>query len=224
MVKTQIVKIGDLIFDEDLYPRMKVGWLTAYQYAQAMKAGSVFPPILVGKYEGKLYVVDGWHRVEAKKILGEEFIQATIKEYTSEKDIFLDAIKANVAHGRPLSVQEKVRLINKLEEMNFTREQISEIVFVPADMVEKLRVRTIIGPNGKPIYLKSVVAKSVTDSTEASEVDMDKFSVRTVKDLLSQMIALLEAGIYPLEDEDVKELTVKLYTLLGERLKLVEVR
>jgi len=224
MVKTQIVKIGDLIFDKDLYPRMKVGWLTAYQYAQAMKAGSIFPPILVGKCEGKLYVVDGWHRVKAKEILGEEFIQATIKEYTSERDIFLDAIKANVAHGRPLSVQEKVRLINKLEEMNFTREQISEIVFVPADMVEKLRVRTIIGPNGKPIYLKSVVAKSMTDSTEASEVDMDKFSVRTVKDLLSQMIALLEAGIYPLEDEDVKELTVKLYTLLGERLKLVEVR
>jgi len=224
MVKTQIVKIGDLIFDGNLYPRMKVGWLTAYQYAQAMKAGSVFPPILVGKYERKLYVVDGWHRVKAKEILGEEFIQATIKEYTSERDIFLDAIKANVAHGRPLSVQEKVRLINKLEEMNFTREQISEIVFVPADMVEKLRVRTIIGPNGKPIYLKSVVAKSMTDSTEASEVDMDKFSVRTVKDLLSQMIALLEAGIYPFEDEGVKELTVKLYALLGERLKLVEVR
>ena len=224
MVKTQIVKIGDLIFDEDLYPRMKVGWLTAYQYAQAMKAGSVFPPILVGKHEGKLYVVDGWHRIEAKRILGEEFIQAIVKEYASEKDIFLDAIKANVAHGRPLSVQEKVRLINKLEEMNFTQDQISEIVLVPVDMIQKFRVRTIIGPNGKPVYLKSIVARSASEPSEATEVDMSKFNTRTVKDLLLQMIALLEAGIYPIEDKDVKELTVKLYTLLGERLKLVEVR
>jgi len=50
--KSQLLKIDELIFDEERYPRIKVGWLTAYQYAQAIRAGSIFPPILVGQLAG----------------------------------------------------------------------------------------------------------------------------------------------------------------------------
>jgi len=65
--RTAVLAISELKLDKRLYPRIKIGWLTAYQYAQAMRAGSVFPPIMVGEYQGEKYVVDGWHRVEAKK-------------------------------------------------------------------------------------------------------------------------------------------------------------
>lgn len=219
-MKTQVLKIAGLKFDPELYPRLKVGWLTAYQYAQAMKAGSVFPPIVAGRFSGQLYVVDGWHRVEAKKILGEEYVEGVVKEYKSREDMFVEAIKLNVSHGRPLSVQEKVRLIKKLEDLNFSLEQISKIVLVPVERVEVFKARAIVGPNGKPIYIKSAVARAVETPEEAAGVDMSRFSVRNVADLLEQLIELLESDVYPFDNKRVKELTVRLFSLLQDKLEL----
>jgi hypothetical protein len=220
MKNLQVLKICNLKFDQEIYPRIKTSWLTAYQYAQSMRAGSVFPPINVGKLNEELYVIDGWHRVEAKKILGEEYIEAIIKDYKDKKEMFVEAINLNISHGRPLSIQEKVRLVKKLEDLNFTIEKISEITRIPIDKIEMFKVRTVIAPNGKPIFVKSIVAKSVESIEEATEVDMDKFSARTIISLLTQLIELLEDDIYPLQNKEVKELTIRLYTLLQDKLQI----
>lgn len=220
----KLVRIDALVFDWELYPRLKVGWFTAYQYAQAMKAGSEFPPILVGTLpgEGRLYVVDGWHRIEARKLLREEYVETTIRKFDSKREMFVEAVRRNNVHGRPLSVQEKVRLINKLKEMEFRREEISELVKVPIDKLERFSVRTIIGPNGKPVYLKSVVAKIDVTEKVLLDINMDSFNVRNIKHLLTQFVELLESGAYQkaLDDEGTKELTVRAYALLGEVLEL----
>ena len=126
--KVVLVKVSELVFDSELYPRNKVSWLTAYSYSQAMRAGEVFPPIRVGLFQGKKYVVDGWHRVEAKRLLGEEYVEAVVKRYNDFKSMFVDAVKYNISHGRALSVQEKARIIHKLEEFQFTPAEISQIV------------------------------------------------------------------------------------------------
>lgn len=222
-MKTKLLKISELAFDSNLYPRMKVGWLTAYQYAQAMRAGSIFPPILVGRLKGKLYVVDGWHRLEAKKMLKEEYVEAMVKNYENKRDMIVESIRLNSTHGRPLSVQEKVRLIYKLEDLEFRVEEISEIVKVPVGNIERLKARIIIGPNGKPVYLKSIVARAKPEEEDALGVDMDRFNVRSVSHLLGQLIELLESGVYPFDDEAVKGLTVRVYGLLGEMLKLTPI-
>ena len=224
-MKKRLVRIDELKFDWDLYPRLKLGWLTAYQYAQAMRANAVFPPIVVGEFEGEFWVVDGWHRVEALKMLGEQFVEAVVKRFESKRDMFVEAIKLNASHGRPLSVQEKVRLIHRLKEMKFEVEKISEIVKVPIDRIKRFESRTVIGPNGKPVYLKSVVAKASETKEQAVSVDQDKFNVRSVNALLEQLIELLESGVFPWEDAKTKELAVRLYGLLGEGLELkVEAR
>lgn len=64
-----IVDVKDVITDKDYYPRAEWNHLTAYSYAQAMRAGAKFPPIVVAKINGQLILVDGKHRLEAKKIL-----------------------------------------------------------------------------------------------------------------------------------------------------------
>jgi len=216
----KLLKITDLTFDKELYPRLKVGWQTAYQYAQAMIAGSIFPPIFVGKFRGKLYVIDGWHRIEANKLRKQEYIDAEIKNYSKKGEMFLEAIKRNSVHGRPLSVQEKVRLIWKLEQMDFEPKQISEVVKVPMDKIERFKARTVIGPDGKPVFLKSIVAKADAKQEDKLSVAMGIFNVRTVNQLLKQVIELLESNVFPLEDEETKELAVKLYGLLQQKLEL----
>jgi len=68
--------------------------------------------------------------------------------------------------------------------------------------------------------LKSVVAKLDVDDKEKLGVDMDKFNVRSVNQLLLQIVELLESNVFPLDDDETKELTVKLYSLLQEKLQL----
>jgi len=220
-LKRKLLKISELKFDEDIYPRVKRNWLTAYSYSQAMKVGDVFPPIHVGIFQGEKYVVDGWHRVEACKLLGIENVEALVKNYKSKREMFADAVRFNAKHGRPLSVQEKVRIIHKLEELKFTLKEISQIVKVPLDKIERFKVRVVRGVNGKPIYLKSIVAKAKATEKAKVAVDQTLLSVRDVYSLLEQLIELLESGALSFrEDEKLRGLAVRVYGLLGEQLEL----
>lgn len=219
-MKSKILKISELVFDKELYPRMDIGWQTAYKYSQEMKAGSVFPPIIVGLFQGKLYVVDGWHRIRAKELLKEDHIQGTVKDYENYNDMFLDAIKLNISHGQPFSPQDKVRVIYKLENMNFELDAISKIVLIPMGKMEIFRSRTVIGPDGKPIFMKSIVAKAGADLKAIAEVNMESLSVRNISGLIEQLIELIRSGVFTLEDENVKKLAIELYGLLQEKLEL----
>ena len=223
--KTELLGIGELVFDESIYPRIVRNWLTSYRYSQKMKAGVIFPPIKVGLYTGKKFVVDGMHRIDAKKLLKEEYIEAEIKKYDNKNDMFVDAVKYNSPHGRQLSVQETARIIYKLEkEMKFELEQIKEIIGMPIKAIKRMKLKTIIGPNGKPVYLKSVPEKAAKMAgvplEELALLDQSSFNVSNLIQLLNQMIALLEGGIYPVKDEDVVSLTTRLYRLLQEKLNL----
>lgn len=212
----KLLKISKLEFDSELYPRMKTGWQTAYQYAQAMKAGSEFPSILVGSLDRKHYVIDGWHRIEALKMLKENYVHAIIKPFESKKEMFAEAVRVNSKHGRPLSVQEKVRIIHKLGELKFSLKEISKIVKVPVDKIELFKVRTVIGPNGKPVYQKSVTTKAgITEP-----INQSSFNVRSVRHLLVQLVELLETGSFEFDDDEVKGLAGRAYNLLGEKLEL----
>jgi hypothetical protein len=42
----------------------------------------------------------------------------------------------------------------KLEDLKFELEKIDEITFMPIDKVELIKIKTIIGPNGKPINIE----------------------------------------------------------------------
>lgn len=220
-MKGRVLKISGLTFDKELYPRMETNWMTAYSYSQAMRSGEVFPPIIVGSFEGKLYVVDGWHRVEAKKMLKEQYVQGIVKDYNDKKTLFLDAIKYNISHGKPLSSQEKVRLIYKLkEEMGFDVAQIIGIVKVPMDKIELFKARVLTGVDGKPIFLKSVVARSRASDEAKRAVNQDVLGSFNVVGLLSQLIELLESGVLDVDDEAIKPLAVKILGLLQMKLGL----
>ena len=71
--------------------------------------GAVFerlPPVLVGKVDGHLYLLDGWHRVAAARSVGREKVAALIIE-TDAATAFSLAIRGNAMHGLPLRTKEK---------------------------------------------------------------------------------------------------------------------
>lgn len=63
----------------------------------------MFPEIHLGAFEGKLIIVDGYHRFSAAKVLELETIKAFITEYSSMEALETDAFNENVNHGERLS-------------------------------------------------------------------------------------------------------------------------
>jgi len=64
------IKIDEICFDEEIYPRQKISWKTVNAYVEALKGGAVFPPIEVQRLrykngEVKVVCLDGKHRILA---------------------------------------------------------------------------------------------------------------------------------------------------------------
>ncbi len=227
MMRERIVKLSELVFDEELYPRFKTDWLTVYQYTEAMKSGSVFPPIVVGVWRGKKYVIDGWHRCEAVRKLGRDCIKAVIKKYKKYRDMFADAVRYNSTHGRMLSSQEKARIIQKLNQMGFSKVQISEIVKVPVEKIERFEVKVVRNVvTGKPIVLKAPVEEAVQknpeilEKIERGEISQESLATRTQKHILRQLLELLKNDLLDVTDREIAEYLSEIYMILGEKLKV----
>ena len=83
------------------------------EYAEAMKAGSKFPPIIV-YYDGTTYwLADGYHRVEAADEAGMKTIAAEIRP-GSKRDAILYACGANRDHGLRRSREDVRRAIETM--------------------------------------------------------------------------------------------------------------
>jgi len=214
----QVLKIGDLVFEDDLYPRTSVWWGTVYRYSEEMKAGSKFPPIIVGKVQGRLYVVDGWHRCQALLRNGEEYVNAIVVEYTDFKALFVDAVILNSSHGRQFTSTDKVRVISKLEDFKIDIAEISGLVKVPMDNIGRYQSRIVRGPKGT-VILKSIIAKQVEKGTltvdEAVLISQHSFVNSGVMELLIQLIDLIEGEAFPWQDEAARGAAETLYGLLG---------
>lgn len=77
-----------------------------------------FPEIHLGYLDGKLIIVDGYHRDMAAQQLGQKDISAYITEYKTLADLKRDAFKENVNHGVKLTEFDVARWLydNFLEE------------------------------------------------------------------------------------------------------------
>ena len=73
------------------------------------------PPILVEK--STAMVIDGAHRVLAAKLLDRETIPVRYFTGTHE-EAFVEAVKANVSHGKPLTLAEREAAAKKVLEMH----------------------------------------------------------------------------------------------------------
>ena len=82
-------------------------------YADAMDAGAVFPPIIVF-HDGKSYWPgDGFHRIEAARRIGLDVIAADVRE-GGERDALLFAASANAAHGLRRTQADKRKSVETL--------------------------------------------------------------------------------------------------------------
>jgi len=216
MATKRLFAVAELETPEDIYTRARGSpwWVHVHAYAEEMKAGAEFPPILVGKYLDRLIVVDGYHRVGATKKLGIEFIQGILKKYDTLVDLVEDSVKANNHHGIRYTPQDKAHIARLLEEYGLTHETISELVCVPVDNLGRFTVRNI---NGKTLKapLARLVREGKITAAEAAEVDQSRISTMTLDDVLVQLINYLDYGVYPWGDTKYDAYAAKIVGLMS---------
>ena len=102
------MKVSDVVYREDLYPRSLTAPEKVQDYAESL---DVLPPIEVNQHG---ILIDGWHRWTAHKKVGLEEIGAVITETGSEAELLELAIVRNNAHGLQLSRRDKQDNARKL--------------------------------------------------------------------------------------------------------------
>jgi hypothetical protein len=95
------MKVSEVVFREDLYPRIETSAVTVQKYAEDL---DVLPPIEVNQHNE---LIDGWHRWTAHKKAKAEEIKAIVTQTSSDADLLEKAIRTNATHGLQLSMADK---------------------------------------------------------------------------------------------------------------------
>ena len=215
-MKERVLRLKQVIFDTQLYPRTQADWMTAYSYSEAMKAGSKFPPIVVAEFEGKYILVDGKHRLDALTINKETHVSAIILSGLTKPQIFAEAVKSNSAHGRKLSNQERAYCIQKLQEFKYDLGDIALLVHIP---MEKLTTfvadRLSNSITGQPIMLKAPIMNMAGEIVSNDIISgQQMIASRGQYQILNELVFLIET--HTLEIAKHKEQLIKLKKLLDQ--------
>lgn len=107
------IEIRNIRTDGGTQPRAGLDDKTVADYADEIKQGAKFPPVVLF-YDGSHYwLADGFHRVAAAKFAGKQRILAEIRQGTL-RDAQLYAVGANATHGLRRSREDKRRAVEML--------------------------------------------------------------------------------------------------------------
>lgn len=104
------VAVSAIQIDNATHPRDAISEDTVAEYAEAMKAGAVFPPIVVFLDGHHYHLADGRHRLEACLKSGIKTVRTEIRKGSS-RDAILYAVGANNEHGLRRSNADKRKAV-----------------------------------------------------------------------------------------------------------------
>lgn len=109
------IQIRQIVAEAETYGRV-ISDEVVNEYAELMKAGTIFPPVLVYRQGNKYYLADGFHRVVATLRAWRGTIQAHVRK-GGRLDALEAALSINGTHGlRPSSADKKFAVDRALVE------------------------------------------------------------------------------------------------------------
>ncbi|MCK7624489.1 ParB/RepB/Spo0J family partition protein [Streptomyces sp. RS10V-4] len=105
------------------------------------ESGARLPPIIVQR--STMRVIDGMHRLRAAALRGETEIEVRFFD-GAEQDCFALAVRANVAHGLPLSLEERTAAAQRIvrSHAQWSNQVIGEVTGLDAKTIASLRRST----------------------------------------------------------------------------------
>lgn len=120
--KVYTLKLKDITRDSRIQPRDKMSEETIKGYAELMREGTVFPPVVVfreevagGDEDSGItdWLADGWHRVYAAERAEQDTIRAEVYD-GGINEAMLYAAGANAQHGLHRSNADKIRAVEMI--------------------------------------------------------------------------------------------------------------
>jgi len=90
--------------------RVRTSDAVVAEYAEAINAGAVFPPIVVFHNGGNYWLADGFHRLAAQAKLGYETIPVDVRK-GGRRDAIQYSLGANETHGLRRTREDKQRAV-----------------------------------------------------------------------------------------------------------------
>lgn len=136
------LELSAIRLDGGTQPRFELNQDVIEEYAEAMKAGAIFPPVTVF-YDGTFYwLADGFHRFEAAKKTGALRIAADLKQGT-QREAILHSVGVNASHGLRRTSADKRRAVETLlhdpEWRNWSDSAIAKTCQVDNKTVARIR-------------------------------------------------------------------------------------
>lgn len=179
--KTVSVKVDNVVFRDDLYPRIETSAVTVQKYAEDL---DVLPPIEVNQ---RNELIDGWHRWTAHKKRSADSIRAVVTETKSDAELLELAIERNSIHGLQLSQSDKKSMAQRIynatpeKERKGKKEQLAKILSVSVRVVHDWLSR--IDKDAKEARDRRIFDRWLacwTDEENAAEEGMDRSSVKDI--------------------------------------------
>ena len=130
--------MSKVVTDFNLYPRHRNDLLDTANLRNiknAILSGARLPPIVVNKKDFRL--VDGVHRLEAyRKLFPEDpdhEIMAELVAFKSDADMFVEAVRLNSMHGKPLEPKDRAHVGIRAFELKISMADIAQAMGIPLD-------------------------------------------------------------------------------------------
>ena len=145
-MKTKTIKLIDIVIDAGTQQREKINDDVVQEYAESMRCGFKFPPITTFFNGAQYFLVDGFHRYWASKLLEISDVESDIHEGTKREAILYSA-GVNGTHGiRPTNADKRkavLILLNDDEWAKWSDNQIAKHCKVTQPFVSKIRKEVI---------------------------------------------------------------------------------
>ena len=136
------IKLSKINIGGGTQPREDIDEEIVSEYAECMKEGDKFPPVVLFNDGAKYWLADGFHRYHASKKIGYLEIEADVKQGT-KRDAILYSVSANSKHGLRRSNADKrkavLTLLNDEEWSKWSDNEISKKCEVSQPTVSKYR-------------------------------------------------------------------------------------
>lgn len=211
------VELGRLVLDFALYPRANVDDSTVARLGEALDAGAELPPPLVEKKS--LRVLDGFHRVRLyqRKYPPEYLITVQAEEFKDEAAMFLRAVEANAAHGRPYAPYDRAHALVMAGQMHIPDDLLAKALHLKVErMIEIRQTKTAsVGRAEERVAIKTTICHMADKKLTRGQVAANE-RLGGMRQLfyVNQVLILIENDLLDTSDDAVMEAIARLHQAL----------
>lgn len=216
------IKVSLLVIDYNLYPRNNVDSYNVRCIADAIAAGEKLPPILIDRKSKR--IIDGVHRTKAYLTIDENMdVDVIEKDYKSEKEMFLEAMRLNAAHGAKLDACDRTRCCIIAEKLHISIDAVAGALHMTVDKLAGLQAtRTAKTSGGLSVPLKRTFQHMSGQRMTKPQMEVNQRSSGMNQAFYAiQLIDMIQANLLDKEDEKLIDTLRKLNELLDELLAAV---